>query len=71
MQPLSNGIVYYNDLHVGLLIMANYVKALEPKRILQQVSHEYGILEVLGIVMGCFICQGIPEKPGNVMEFFH
>ena len=30
-----------------------------------------GIPEITGIVMRFFVSHGIPEKPGNVMGFFH
>ena len=35
MQPISNEIVQNDNAHVGLLIGANCMKALEPTRILQ------------------------------------
>ena len=34
-------------------------------------AQDFGIPEVLGFVMGFFFSQRTPEKPGNVIGFFH
>ena len=36
-----------------------------------QGAQDSGISEIPGIIMGFFFSQGISEKSGNVVEFFH
>ena len=58
LQPISNEIVNNDDVHVGLLIGENCMKALEPTRILQsQDGGPYAYKTILGwCVVGSINC---------------